>query len=112
MDMPLCHNLIEAMSRGAVPILEHPELLTPPLQHNVNCLVFRGSDSLREVMEHAFHLSESEIARLRKGVHAYYLQHHSPGAFAKRLLTHPAPTVEVFLNAWRTPRPLEQEFCN
>ena len=52
-EMPLCHNLIEAMGRATVPILEHPEFLDPPLQHNLNCLVFRGREELVRTLEQA-----------------------------------------------------------
>jgi len=55
-------QLIEAFSRGAVPILEHPEFLDPPLQHNVNCLVFHVPDELVNVMEHAFHPDRTRSA--------------------------------------------------
>jgi hypothetical protein len=104
MDMPLCHNLVEALARAAVPILEHPEFLEPPLEHDVNCLVFRGRDELLRTFDRVLELGPDQIARLRQGAHDYYRKHLAPGAFARRLLDHPHPCVDVLLNAYRTPR--------
>src|SRR5205823_2507023 len=38
--MPLSHNLIEAMSLGAIPILNYGDYLDPPLRDGVDCLAF------------------------------------------------------------------------
>jgi hypothetical protein len=104
-EMPLCHNLIEAMSRAAVPILEHPEFLEPRLKDGVNCLVFHGREQLMATMERALRMAPDEIVRLRRGAHAYYLEYLAPGRFARRLLDHPCPRIDLLLNAYRTPRP-------
>jgi hypothetical protein len=104
MDMPLCHNLIEALSRGTVPILEHPEFLDPPLQHNVNCLVFRGPAGLVNTLEHTFQLAPEQIRRLRQGAYDYYQNHLAPGRFATRLLSLPHSRVDLLLNAYRVSR--------
>jgi hypothetical protein len=104
--MPLCHNLIESLSRGAVPILEHPEFLDPPLEHGVNCLSFKGRSELLKTFAQALQLDQGQISRLRHGAYAYYQQHLAPGAFAKHLLDLPGSHVDVLLNAYRIPRPL------
>jgi hypothetical protein len=105
MKIPLCHNLIESLSRGVVPILEHPEFLDPPLEHGVNCLVFRGRDELVKTFERVFQLAPAEILRLRQGAYAYYQAHLAPGQFAQRLLHATDPRVELLLNAYWAPRP-------
>jgi hypothetical protein len=104
MEMPLCHNLVECLSRGAVPILEHPEYLDPPLQHNVNCLVFHRADELAKIFEQAFAMPPEQISHLRHGAYSYYQNHLAPGQFAKRLLGLPYPRVNLLLNAYRTKR--------
>lgn len=45
-SMPLCHNLIEAMEAGCVPIFSYPEWLPPGLTNGVNCLVYKTTDDL------------------------------------------------------------------
>jgi hypothetical protein len=104
MEMPLCHNLVEALSRGAVPIIEHPEFLDPRLEHNLNCLVFRGPDELVNTVERAFQLGPDQIRRLREGAYEYYQNHLAPGRFAKRLLSLPHSPVDLLLNSYRIPR--------
>jgi len=103
-EMPLCHNVIEALARGAVPILEHPEYFQPSLEHNENCLVFRGSDELVRMVERAFQMPGPEIQRLRVAAAKYYASHLAPGVFARRLLNLPSSRVELLLNAVRAPR--------
>ena len=44
---PMCHNIIEAMAVGTVPLTEYPEQFDPPLRHRENCLVYSGEDELR-----------------------------------------------------------------
>jgi hypothetical protein len=104
-EMPLCHNLIEALARGTVPILEHPEFLDPPLEHNVNCLVFHGPDELLQTFTKAFQSSPGEINRLRQGAFTYYEKYLSPGKFAQRLLDQPDQRMEILLNACQSPPP-------
>lgn len=103
-EMPLCHNVIEALARGAVPILEHPEYFEPALEHDVNCLVFRGPHELVQMVERAFQMSAPEIQRLREAAGKYYEQHLAPGVFARRLLNLSSARVDVLLNAVRAPR--------
>ena len=103
-DMPLCHNLVEALSRGAVPILEHPEYLDPPLEHDVNCLVFHGREELLKTFDRVFEFSPEQIFRLRQGAYAYHQSHLAPGRFARRLLGLPYPRVDLLLNSYRTRR--------
>ena len=99
--MPLCHNLIESLSQGVVPILEHPEFLDPPLQHGVNCLVFQGRDELVSTLNKVFELEPEEIKRLRAGAYAYYREHLTPGSFAKRLVTASQSSVDLLWDAYR-----------
>ena len=107
-EMPLCHNLVEALSRGTVPILEHPEFLDPPLRHNVNCLAFSGPEQLIKVAENAFQLRHDGISRLRTGAYEYYQKHLAPGKFAERLLAHPSQCVDLLWDAYRARRPLPE----
>ena len=104
MDMPLCHNLVESMSRAAIPILEHPEYLDPPLQHNVNCLVFNGPESLLAVLKLALDMDPDNIRRLRRNVDAYYRDRLAPGRFAERLMQSQLPGCTILMNACRTPK--------
>jgi hypothetical protein len=100
--MPLCHNLIEAMSAGAIPILQYGDYLPQPLEHGVNCLVFRDSESLREITAAVLAMSPEQILGLRENVRAYHAEFLAPGRFAQRLFSSPDRT--LLLNAYRVPR--------
>lgn len=83
--MPLCHNLVESMSVGAVPILGYADWLPEPLRDGVDCLSFRTGAELETAVERALAMDEAEVARLREGVAAYYAEHLSVASFARRL---------------------------
>jgi hypothetical protein len=83
--MPFSHNLIEAMYLGAIPILNYPHYLQPPLRSDVDCLAFTTTEGLFEAVRRALTLEPAEIARLRAGVRHYVNEHLSPHAFGRRL---------------------------
>lgn len=74
---PLCHNLVEAMSVGAIPILEYGDYLNPVLEDGVNCLAFSGEEELISKIRQALCMTEYEITRMRNNVIEYYEQHLS-----------------------------------
>ncbi len=82
---PLCHNLIEAMSLGVIPILEHPELLNPPLENGKNCIVFSGKKQLVEKIREVLAMQEEQIQQLRANVIDYYEKYLSPESFCAKL---------------------------
>jgi hypothetical protein len=75
--IPLCHNCIEAMSVGAIPILEYNDMFYPHLEHLVNCLQFSNADELQAVVEKALAMTQAEIDCMRKNVLNYYDEHLS-----------------------------------
>lgn len=83
-DYPHCHNYVEAMLMGAIPVIEYDELLDPPLEHEVNCLAYRGKSGLKEVLDLALAMPESEVRRIREGVLDYADSHlHGKGIVKK-----------------------------
>jgi hypothetical protein len=102
--MPLCHNVIEAMAAGCVPILQYSEYLSPPLQNGINCLAFDDERSLELVLSSIFSMTEDHIQRLRAGVRAYHEENLAPGRFAHRLFSSPQKKRVMLLNEYRVPR--------
>jgi hypothetical protein len=103
-DMPLCHNLIEAMAGGAVPILQYAAYLPTPLENGVNALTFDSADSLREAVKTALGMSPAEVVQLRSNVSAYYQKHLAPGCFARRLFGGSSTRINLLFNSYRVPR--------
>jgi len=81
MFMPMCHNVIEAMSVGAIPITQYADEFYPPLQHGVNCIEFDSKEDAVKKILYALSLPEQEIAAIRKRVIEYYEKHLSPQSF-------------------------------
>jgi hypothetical protein len=103
--MPLCHNLIEAMAAGAIPVIQYGDYLSPALEDGLNCMKFHDAPSLGAVIEEVMAMDEAGISQLRAGVREYYLAHQAPGAFARKLVAGDAHEHKVMLlNSYRVPR--------
>ncbi len=61
------HRTVEAMVRGAIPVIEDPELYNLPFVDGVNCLIVGGADWAQAV-QRCLTCSPAEITRLRGGV--------------------------------------------
>lgn len=83
--MPMCHNIIEAMAVGTIPITNYPEWLDPHLKHMENCIVFDDRDDLIAKLKAVLEMAPEEIARLRSNVIDYYDNHMRPDTFIRRL---------------------------
>jgi len=103
--MPLCHNLIEALAAGTIPILQYSNYVTPALENLENCLIYTDEESLSNQLNYAISLSQNEVIRLRTNAKNYYQQYCQPGSFGKKLIAHPEKIITLLLNAYRTPLP-------
>ena len=83
---PMCHNVIEAMSVGAIPILEHPEFFNPPLTNGHNAIVFSGREDLLIKIKEVLDIEVREIKKLRANVLNYYNEVLSPDAIVSDLM--------------------------
>ncbi|NBL64848.1 ATPase [Flavobacterium sp. NST-5] len=74
MTMPLCHNVLEALSVGTVPIVNYPHWLNPSLKDGENCLVY--SDNLHEVIDKSLNMSGEEYEKLSENVISFYQKYY------------------------------------
>lgn len=95
--MPMCHNIIEAMAVGTIPITNYPEWLDPPLQPGINCLAFDTEDDLISVIHQALAMRSEEITAMRERVVDYYERHLRPDLFIARVEAHPGPVVPILM---------------
>lgn len=93
----MSHNAIEALAVGSVPIIQYPELFYPPLEHNVNCLVYKNKQELVDVLKRAMSMSPEDAATLSIGAAAYYDQFLEPKRVVQRLLAHNPENVNLRL---------------
>jgi len=95
--MPMCHNIIEAMAVGTIPVTNYPEWLDPHLRHMENCILFDDRADLVAKLKLALALDEAEIGRLRGNVVDYYETYLRPEGFIRRLEAHPDPVVPILM---------------
>jgi hypothetical protein len=86
--MPLCHNLVEAMSVGTIPIVQraYADLMVPPLTGGENAVVFNDETDLLQQVHGVLQMPASRIMSLREGVLKYYEGHLTPRAVVAKVL--------------------------
>jgi len=84
--MPMCHNIVEAMAVGTIPLTNYPEWFFPPLRHGHECFVFSSEDDLMARLEEIRTLSPARIAAMRQACITYYDTHLDPKAVISRIL--------------------------
>lgn len=94
--MPMCHNIIEAMAVGTIPITNYPDWFLPEhLENMVNCISFSSPESLINQIEAVLSMDGAEIELLRANTIAYYKHWLSPSQAINRLLTSPSKEIWV-----------------
>lgn len=83
--MPMCHNAIEAMMSGAIPILAYGDWFSPHLREGVECLTYRNLDELRSAIERAMAMDEESVRAMRLRVRYYYDKYLDLAKVAHRL---------------------------
>ncbi|MFK7937249.1 MAG: hypothetical protein AB8G22_27290 [Saprospiraceae bacterium] len=86
--MPLCHNIVEAMSVGCIPIVQsaYAQLLQPSLLDEQEAILYTDLAELPNVLERAFALDLATIERMRKAVNTYYNEYLTPTKVVQRVL--------------------------
>ena len=82
---PVCHNIVEAMSVGCVPLVEYGSRMHPPLEDNVNAICFEGKTGLIEAFDRIDSMSGPRLQELSANVCAYYDRHLCGSSFLRQL---------------------------
>jgi Exostosin family. len=83
---PYCHNTVEAMAAGAVPVMEYPQVYNPALEDGVNCISFSGSDGLVAVLGSILSGGLDHIAlSMGRQATSYYREHLSLDSFSAEI---------------------------
>ena len=83
--MPMCHNVIEAMSVGTIPIINYAEWLSPNLRHLENCIVFHDENDLIEKIGFVLKMDSDQISAIKENVVHYFETYLNPVTFVQRL---------------------------
>ncbi len=85
--MPMCHNVVEAMAVGTIPVINYPEWFNPTLEHMENCIVFGDRTDLLDKIKTVLAMDQAEVAEIRKRVIDYYENHLNPAKFIREIET-------------------------
>ena len=83
--MPMCHNAVEAMAVGAIPIINYPEWFDPRLEHLKNCVEFDERADLLGKLNQVLRMDTEQIAWMRQRVIDYYDTFLAPESFIRRI---------------------------
>jgi hypothetical protein len=83
-DFPMCHNAIESMAVGTIPIIGYHDWFTPALEHKKNAIVFSGTADLVQKVNEVFNMSPEETREMRQNVIKYYEEHLSQAGFIRK----------------------------
>jgi hypothetical protein len=85
---PYCHNQIESMASGAIPVTQFPEIFAPPFEDGKNALAFSTLPDLITLLENICSgaYAESKISAMRNGILDYYKEHLSFDSFKKQVM--------------------------
>jgi hypothetical protein len=95
--MPMCHNSIEALAVGAVPVINYGEWFHPKLESMRNCVAFDDQESLIHGLEAVLAMEEAPIAEMRKQAIAYYDAHLSIESFMASIESRVERKIEVLI---------------
>ncbi len=95
--MPMCHNIIEAMAIGTIPITNYPEWLSPKLEHMKNCIVFDGQDDLIEKINLALAMNDDQKNEIRENAMQYYERHLKPQTLVRKVENRKESTLNVLM---------------
>lgn len=86
---PLCHNLTEAFSVGAIPIIHetYANLIMPKLEHMKTAIIYKDLKDLESIIHLAYSLNDNQIALLRNNINTYYKTHLTPNAIVEKIIT-------------------------
>lgn len=102
-SMPPCHNLIEAMSVGAIPILQYNNYIYPKLENGKNCIVYSSLKELKTILDTINDYRDNILDEMRYNVIEYYYKYHSIAGFKNNISRflenqNNSQTIEIILN--------------
>jgi hypothetical protein len=83
---PFCHNQIESMMAGCVPITQFASFFVPPFQHEINGLLFNTMDELLEILlTIVSEKYKDRILYMRENILYYFERYYSLQSFKNKL---------------------------
>jgi glycosyltransferase involved in cell wall biosynthesis len=108
-DLPICHNAIEAMAVGTIPIISYYDWFFPSLEHKKNAIIYKDKEDLIRKVNEVFEMEESEIRQIRRNVLEYYENHLTSESFIQELNKSADGPATIMLYPRLAPTPAEEE---
>jgi hypothetical protein len=83
-DLPMCHNAIESIAVGTIPIISYAHWFFPHLEHMKNAVLYKDAEDLIRKLHDVFVMDNQAIQNLRAGVIEYYDTHLGGKNFVRR----------------------------
>lgn len=99
--MPLCHNFVEAMSVGTIPVIQrqYAEVVYPNLRNGENAILFENQEELERLLKNdLFAISEVELKSLGENAKKYYHEFLTPNNVVMKINESIGKSM-VYLNA-------------
>jgi hypothetical protein len=85
---PYCHNEIESMLAGCIPITQFSRFFIPHFQDKVNALTFDDLENLVTILRHIVKGKyKDSISSMRENVLKYYMDYYSFQSFRNKIYT-------------------------
>jgi hypothetical protein len=85
---PLCHNIIESMAVGTIPLTNYAHFFNPPLENGITCLSFSNLKELENQIRKIFQMDGETVSMMRKNVIEYYDRYLEPHRYIERMFSH------------------------
>lgn len=108
-DYPMCHNTIESMAVGTIPIMGYSEWFFPPLEHGKNALVYSNAEDLKAKVHDALSMDDQTIKTMRSNVIEYYKKYLTSASFVSEVEADHNKVITIMLHPRLVCTPQENE---
>ncbi len=108
-DYPMCHNAIESMAVGTIPIMGYGEWFFPPLEHGENAVIYSDKEDLKAKVRDVLNMDDQTIQKMRSNAIDYYDKHLSSESFINKVEANPDKVMTMMLHPRLVYTPQEDE---
>lgn len=108
-DYPMCHNVIESMAVGTIPVIGYGEWFFPPLEHGKNAVIYSDAQDLKTKIHDVLNMDEQAIQRMRGNIIEYYEKHLANGDFVRKIEAGRGEIMTMMLHPRLVCKPEENE---
>ena len=108
-DLPMCHNAIESMAVGTIPIISYSDWFFPSLEHKKNAIIYTDKADMILKIKEVFEMKKDEIQCMRENVLQYYDTYLVSGRFIQNVERTGRDDATIMLHPRLVPTPQEEQ---